>query len=53
MLKRLYANNTNINGTNVNFAGGNFVKIAVFTDVCINEYAGKNLLIQRVSYHHK
>lgn len=47
-----FANNTDANGTNANLAGGNFVQISVYADVPINASAGKNLLIQRVSYRY-
>lgn len=47
-----FANNTDVNGTNANLAGGNFVKISVYADVPINASAGKNLLVQRVSYRY-
>ncbi|MFJ7915863.1 MULTISPECIES: hypothetical protein [unclassified Lysinibacillus] len=46
------ANDTDVNGTNANMAGGNFVKISVYADVPITASAGKNLLVQRVSYRY-
>lgn len=47
-----FANNTDVDGTNAESAGGNFVKISVYADVPITASAGKNLLIQRVSYRY-
>lgn len=47
-----FANNTDVNGTNANLAGGNFVKVSVYADVPITASAGKNLLVQRVSYRY-
>ncbi|WPK11816.1 hypothetical protein R6U77_18280 [Lysinibacillus louembei] len=47
-----FANNTDDDGTNAELAGGNFVKISVYADVPITASAGKNLLIQRVSYRY-
>lgn len=47
-----YANKTDVNGTNAHLAGGNFVKISVYADVPITASAGKNLLVQRVSYRY-
>ena len=44
------ANNTLEDGSNANLAGGNFVQISVYADVPITASAGKNLLVQRVSY---
>ncbi|MFJ5764238.1 hypothetical protein ACIP9C_02685 [Lysinibacillus sp. NPDC093210] len=46
------ANVTNDAGTNVDLAGGNFVKISVYADVPMNASAGKNQLMQRVSYRY-
>ncbi|MCK1987274.1 MULTISPECIES: hypothetical protein [Lysinibacillus] len=46
------ANNTDVNGSNADFAGGNFVQISVFADVPMTASAGKNLLMQRVSYRY-
>lgn len=46
------ANNTDVNGTNATLAGGNFVQISVYADVPITASAGKNLLVQRVSYRY-
>lgn len=46
------ANKTDVNGTNANLAGGNFVQISVYADVPITASAGKNLLVQRVSYRY-
>lgn len=47
-----FANNTLANGSNANLAGGNFAQISVFADVPISASAGKNLLVQRVSYRY-
>ncbi|WP_107951036.1 hypothetical protein [Lysinibacillus parviboronicapiens] len=47
-----FANKTDVNGTNADLAGGNFVKISVYADVPITASAGKNLLVQRVSYRY-
>lgn len=47
-----FANNTLADGSNANLAGGNFVKISVYADVPITASAGKNKLVQRVSYHY-
>lgn len=47
-----FANKTKDDGTNANLAGGNFVKVSVFADVPITASAGKNLLVQRVSYRY-
>ncbi|MEQ6047793.1 hypothetical protein U2I53_02065 [Lysinibacillus capsici] len=47
-----FANNTDVDGKNAHLAGGNFVQISVYADVPINASAGKNLLIQRVSYRY-
>lgn len=47
-----FANITDVNGTNANLAGGNFVKVSVYADVPITASAGKNLLVQRVSYRY-
>lgn len=46
------ANNTDITGSNANLAGGNFAKISVYADVPITASAGRNLLVQRVSYRY-
>lgn len=46
------ANNTDVNGDNANLAGGNFVQVSVYADVPITASAGKNLLVQRVSYRY-
>ncbi|WP_231785878.1 hypothetical protein [Lysinibacillus sp. GJ-1] len=46
------ANATNAEGTNADLAGGNFVKISVYADVPMDASAGKNLLMQRVSYRY-
>lgn len=40
------------NGTNASTAGANFATITVFADVPITASAGKNLLLQRVSYRY-
>ncbi|MFJ7982421.1 hypothetical protein ACIQ1D_19345 [Lysinibacillus xylanilyticus] len=47
-----FANSTDVNGTNANQAGGNFVQISVYADVPITASAGKNSLVQRVSYRY-
>ncbi len=47
-----YANDTLANGSNANLAGGNFVQVSVYADVPITASAGKNLLVQRVSYRY-
>lgn len=39
-------------GTNAVNSGANFVKLTVFADVPINASAGKNLLLQRISYRY-
>lgn len=44
------ANATKGDGSNANLAGGNFVEIDVFARVPVDASAGKNLLMQRVSY---
>ncbi|MGE8033859.1 hypothetical protein [Lysinibacillus sp. NPDC093692] len=46
------ANNTDVDGKNAHQAGGNFVQISVYADVPITASAGKNLLVQRVSYRY-
>lgn len=46
------ANITLADGTNANLAGGNFVQVSVYADVPITASAGKNLLMQRVSYRY-
>lgn len=47
-----FANNTLANGSNADLAGGNFVKISVYADVPVTAGAGKNLLVQRVSFRY-
>ncbi|MEQ6356559.1 hypothetical protein ABNX05_18205 [Lysinibacillus sp. M3] len=47
-----FANNTLDNGSNANLAGGNFCQVTVYADVPISASAGKNLLVQRVSYRY-
>lgn len=47
-----FANDTLANGTNANLAGGNFTKVSVYAEVPINASAGRNLLMQRVSYRY-
>lgn len=47
-----FANNTDEFGKNAHLAGGNFVKISVYADVPVDAQAGKNLLVQRVSYRY-
>lgn len=47
-----FANNTLDDGTNAQLAGGNFVQVSVYADVPITASAGKNLLVQRVSYRY-
>ncbi|MET4561040.1 hypothetical protein ABIA69_002185 [Lysinibacillus parviboronicapiens] len=46
------AHDTLDDGSNADFAGGNFVKVTVYADVPITASAGKNLLVQRVSYRY-
>lgn len=46
------ANATDKAGTNAELAGGNFVKISVYADVPMHASAGKNELMQRVSYRY-
>lgn len=45
-------NNVAANGSNALDAGGNFIKVTVFAEVPISASAGKNLLVQRVSYRY-
>ena len=47
-----FANATLADGSNANLAGGNFVQVSVYAEVPINASAGKNLLMQRVSYRY-
>lgn len=47
-----FANNTKEDGSDAHLAGGNFVKISVYADVPVDALAGKNLLMQRVSYRY-
>ena len=44
------ANSVLDDGSNASDAGANFVKLTVYADVPVNASAGKNLLVQRVSY---
>lgn len=46
------ANKTLPNGTNVAVAGGNFATVSVYAEVPVTAKAGKNLLVQRVSYRY-
>ncbi|MFJ3387490.1 hypothetical protein [Lysinibacillus sp. NPDC086135] len=46
------ANDTKEDGSNAHLAGGNFVQISVYADVPVDALAGKNLLLQRVSYRY-
>ncbi|WP_341302235.1 hypothetical protein MHB44_07675 [Lysinibacillus sp. FSL H8-0500] len=46
------ANATKDDGTNANLAGGNFVQVSVYAEVPITASAGKNQLVQRVSYRY-
>lgn len=46
------AHKTLADGSNANLAGGNFVTISVYAEVPITAGAGKNLLVQRVSYRY-
>jgi len=46
------ANITKDDGTNANLAGGNFVQVSVYAEVPITASAGKNQLVQRVSYRY-
>lgn len=45
-------NNTLADGSNAEDAAGNFAEISVYAEVPITASAGKNLLIQRVSYRY-
>ena len=47
-----FENKAKDDGTDAELAGGNFVKISVYADVPITASAGKNLLVQRVSYRY-
>lgn len=40
------------NGSNANLAAGNFVQVSVYAEVPITASAGKNLLVQRVTYQY-
>lgn len=46
------ANNASDDGSNALNAGGNFIKVTVFAEVPITASAGRNLLVQRVSYRY-
>src|SRR5690554_634838 len=46
------ANNTLDDGSNAHLAGGNFVQISVYAEVPITASAGRNQLVQRVSYRY-
>lgn len=46
------AHKTDATGSNANLAGGNFATISVYAEVPITASAGKNLLVQRVSYRY-
>lgn len=46
------AHNTDSAGSNADLAGGNFVTISVYAEVPVTASAGKNLLVQRVSYRY-
>ncbi|MDD1502588.1 hypothetical protein PVA17_07380 [Lysinibacillus sp. CNPSo 3705] len=46
------ANNTKEDGSNAHLAGGNFVQITVYAEVPVTASAGKNSLVQRVSYRY-
>lgn len=45
-------NNTAADGANAEDAAGNFAKISVYADIPITASAGKNQLVQRVSYRY-
>lgn len=46
------ANDTKEDGSNAHLAGGNFVQITVYAEVPMTASAGKNSLVQRVSYRY-
>lgn len=49
----LGVNNTVLaNGSNAAQSGGNFARVTVYADVPVTASAGKNLLVQRVSYRY-
>jgi hypothetical protein len=46
------ANHTAEDGSNAADAGGNYIKITVYSEVPISAQAGRNLLLQRVSFRY-
>lgn len=46
------ANSVQADGSNAEDSGGNFAKITVYAEVPVNASAGKQLLVQRISYRY-